>query len=225
MKIQSYGRYGDSAEASGQRAVEKLIRSRVGELCREFHTRPDLEHRQISVTNAEGWSITADLTGWIALDRIEDDTPTRRLYDLPPEQLVQLFLDLAACDMPNVLSRKWSAATDRFFYMFASRPDTPDIFRAIGVGDVKWVKAELDLGADVNHLDPHFGTPLHYAALCGWTDICRMLLPAGADPTAEDADGERPADHARGADESLHDKKAVGELVELLEKAATKHNG
>lgn len=94
------------------------------------------------------------------------------------------------------------------------------MFRAIGVGDDKWVKAELTLGANVNHHDKLFATPLHYAALCGWTDICRMLLQAGADPTAEDADGERPADHARGADECLHDDDAVDELVALLEKAA-----
>lgn len=223
MKIQSYGRYGDSAEASGQRAVEKLIRSRVDELCEEMHTRPDLEHQQISVTNSDGWSITVHLEGRIAL--YHDEGPERRLYDLPPEELVQLLLDLAACDMSKVTSRPWSAATDRYFYLYAGRPEAPDLFRAIGVGDDKWVKAELTLGANVNHHDKLFATPLHYAALCGWTDICRMLLQAGADPTAEDADGERPADHARGADECLHNKEAVAELVELLEKAAVEHTG
>jgi hypothetical protein len=220
MKIHSYGRYGDSAEASGKRAVEKLIRSRVDELCDEFHSRPDLEHRQISVTNADGWSITADLTGWIDLYRIEDEFPERRLHDLPPEELVQLFLDLAACDMPKVLCRPWSASTNRYFYLYANRPETPDLFRAIGVGDVKWVKAEVALGANVNHRDKHFATPLHYAALCGRTDICRVLLKAGADAAAEDEGGETPADHARGADESLHDAEAVNQLVALLEKAA-----
>lgn len=218
MKIQSYGRYGDSAEASGQRAVEKLIRSRVDELCEEMHTRPDLEHQQISVTNSDGWSITVHLEGRIAL--YHDEGPERRLYDLPPEELVQLLLDLAACDISKVTSRPWSAATDRYFYLYAGRPEAPDLFRAIGVGDDKWVKAELTLGANVNHHDKLFATPLHYAALCGWTDICRMLLQAGADPTAEDADGERPADHARGAYECLHDDDAVDELVALLEKAA-----
>lgn len=223
MKIQSYGRYGDSEEASGKRAVEKLIRERVDELCDELHTRPDFEHSQISVTNADGWAISADLTGWIDLHRSEgpewEDGPVRRIYDLPPEELVQLFLDLAACDMAKVLARPWSAATKRYFYVFAGRPDTPDLFRAVGVGDAKWVKAELALGADVSHRDTHFGTPLHYAALCGRTDICKLLLAAGADPTVE-FEGETPADHARGADECLHDEKAVAELVTMLERAA-----
>jgi Ankyrin repeats (many copies) len=220
MKIQSYGRYGDSAGASGKRAVEKLVRSRVDELCDEMHTRPDLEHRQISVSNADGWGITAHLEGRIELYRIEGEVPGRKLYDLPPEELVQLLLDLSACDMPKVLAQKWSAATDRYFYMYASRPDTPDLFRAIGMGDEKWVSAEIALGSDVNHRDEHFATPLHYAALCGWPDVCRLLLNAGADPTTEDKRGETPADHARGADECLHDKKAVAELVALLKEAA-----
>lgn len=224
MRIQSRGRYGDSQEASGKREVGKLIRERVDELCEELHTRPDLEHRQISVTNADGWSITADLTGRIDLDHIEGNGPERRLYDHPPDELVKLLLDLAAGDMANVLSRKWSAATDRYFYLYAGRPETPDLFRAVGVGDIKWVKAELALGADVNHRDGHFGTPLHYAALCGRTDICRVLLKAGADPTAEDEHGEMPIDHARGADECLHDEDAVGALVTLLEKAAAKRS-
>lgn len=123
MKIQSYGRYGDSAEASGQRAVEKLIRSRVDELCEEMHTRPDLEHQQISVTNSDGWSITVHLEGRIAL--YHDEGPERRLYDLPPEELVQLLLDLAACDMSKVTSRPWSAATDRYFYLLPVGPRRP----------------------------------------------------------------------------------------------------
>lgn len=222
MKIQSYGRYGDSAEASGTQAVEKLIRSRVDELCDEQHTRPDLEHRQISVTNADGWTVTAYLEGRIELYRIEDEFPERKVYDLSPEELVNLFLDLAACDMTKVLTRKWSVGKDRYFYLYASRPETPDLFRAVGVGDDKWVKAELALGADVNHRDLHFATPLHYAALCGWTKICKLLLKAGADPTAQDEHGETPADHAQGADECLHDEDAVAELVAILEKAVRK---
>ena len=225
MKIQSYGRYGDSEEASGKRAVEKLVRSRVGELCDEFHTRPDLEHRQISVTNADGWTISVYLEGRIDLYHIEDKTPERQLFDLPPEQLIQLFLDLAAGDMPKVLARKWSVGKDRYFYLYASRPETPDLYRAVGVGDIKWVKAELALGADVNHRDKHFATPLHYAALCGWTKICKLLLEDGADPTAQDEHGETPADHARGADECLHDEDAVAELVAILEKAARERVG
>lgn len=220
MKIQSYGRYGDSETAEGATAVEKLIRDRVDELCDEQFSRADFEHSQISVTNTDGWSITAYLTGRIDLYRIEDDFPERKLYDLPPEELVALLLDLAACDMKKVLTRKWNAATKRYYYLHADRPDTPDLFRAISAGDEKWVKAELTFGADVNHLDTHFGRPLHYAALCGQIGICRALLKAGADPTAVDQHGESPTDYARGANEYLRNEEAVAELVTMLKQAA-----
>ena len=52
VNIQSYGRYGDSEQATGLEAVEKLIRSRIDELCDEQFARPDCEHRRVSVCNA-----------------------------------------------------------------------------------------------------------------------------------------------------------------------------
>ena len=40
------------------------------------------------------------------------------------------------------------------------------------------------------------GTPLHWAALCGQTDIVELLLAAGADSHAEDRRGRTPIEWA-----------------------------
>jgi hypothetical protein len=220
MKIESYARDGGHDTASGKQAVEKLIRGQVERLCDEEFSRVDEEYTQMSVTNSDGWRITVYVHGQIDLHRIEGEYPRRYLFDLSPEELTRLLLDLAACDMEKVLKRRWSTKRDRPFYLYAKYPDTPDLFRAIASGDQEWVKAELAVGADVNHRDKHFGTPLHKAAIGGWTDICRLLLDAGADPTAVNDNGSTPANCARYADEYLHNKKAAAELVALLEAAA-----
>ncbi len=222
MKIQSYGRYGDSVEASGKRAVEKLIRDRVDELCDEFHSRADNEHAQISVRNAEGWSITVFVHGLVECYHLEQNHPTRYLFDVPPNELIPLLLDLATCDMEKVLTRRWSTKRQRPFYLYAKYPKTPDLFRAVASGDVEWAKAELAVGADVNHRDEQFNTPLHTAALGGWVEMCRLLLESGADATAKDGNGGTPADYARHSDEYLHDKEEERKLVAMLEEAAKK---
>lgn len=225
MKIQSYDRYGGSEVVSGKDAVEQLIRRRVNQLGDENFTRPDYEHSEISITNSDDWSISVSLRGAITLGRFDQSVPDRFLFGLHPDDLVRLLLDLAECEMDRVLARRWGSVFDPAwrecdFYLYHRFPHTPDIFRAVGKGDAKWIDRELNAGADINHLDHHFGTPLHYAALCGWTDICRLLLKAGADPTKGDEHGETPAGYARGSDEYLRDKKAVAELVAMLEEAA-----
>lgn len=218
MKIRTYARGGGSFSATGEKDVEELIRSLVQAMCEEHFSRPDFGHRQMSVTNEDDWTITVHLEGEISLYQDELRGPVRYLFDLPPKDLVNLLLDLARRDTRKVLARKWVTKRDRYFYLYASEPRLPDLFRAVGSGDIEWVKAELAAGANVNARHKRFATPLHHAALCGWSEICRILLAAGANPGAK-VNKKTPADFADMADENLPANE-VAELVALLEEAA-----
>ena len=48
----------------------------------------------------------------------------------------------------------------------------------------------IDEGADVNKLDFHNYSPLHYATVWGWVDIIERLISKGADPEAVDVVGD-----------------------------------
>jgi len=78
-------------------------------------------------------------------------------------------------------------------------------------GHVAIVHAFLAKGADANFVDKNGGSPLHWAAARGLTDIAELLLAHGARPQTADKDGETPLDIARG-----RKKKA---LIDLLESA------
>ena len=65
------------------------------------------------------------------------------------------------------------------------------------------MKLLLDAGANPNtvlsNMDPDMTTLLHALALCGGDDevhMARLLLEAGAEPNAIDADGHTPLDNA-----------------------------
>jgi ankyrin repeat protein len=50
----------------------------------------------------------------------------------------------------------------------------------------------LKAGADPNVKDFHDFTPLHYAAMWGWTPACKLLLRRGADINATNLTGRTP---------------------------------
>jgi hypothetical protein len=225
-EIQSYGRYGDSERARGPQAIEKLIRSRVEELCDEQFARPDREHRRVSVCNASGWFIEVSVSGLAELGRHDSTEPERHLCGLPPEDLVQLFLTLAAEAMDTVLALPWSAEWEAImgphdFYLFAGRPEMTDLHRAAALGDLAWVEEGLAAGADVNAPDKHGATPLHWAALTGRPEVCSRLLAAGADANATDRDEATPAEHAELSDEYTSREEAR-RLKRILESAQRK---
>jgi len=64
-------------------------------------------------------------------------------------------------------------------------------------GDVKKVRAWLDLGADVNAQNWHGNTPLHIASREGKADVVRLLRGAGADETSVNSLGHTPRDYAK----------------------------
>ena len=65
--------------------------------------------------------------------------------------------------------------------------------QAVGEGNLELVKFLLKAGAKARGRTSN-GTPLHTACAYRRLDIARVLLDHGADPSAVDADGRRPAD-------------------------------
>lgn len=52
--------------------------------------------------------------------------------------------------------------------------------------------------ADVNFINEHGNTPLHYACFWGYGPICEDLVNAGALVSLANKDGDTPLDKARG---------------------------
>ena len=89
--------------------------------------------------------------------------------------------------------------------------ESDNMIEGIRNGHVAIVHAFLERGADVNYIDKHGGTPLHWAAARGLAEIVELLLSRGADPEVKDADGEMPCDVAK--------IKKRDDIFQLLEKA------
>lgn len=55
----------------------------------------------------------------------------------------------------------------------------------------------LSMGADATSANNWNDTPLHRAATQGYSEMCQLLLHAGADPYFEDWRNKTPADYAK----------------------------
>lgn len=58
--------------------------------------------------------------------------------------------------------------------------------------NVTGVKFAIKIGCDLNKLDDHGNTPLHWAVLGGYLNIVKILLEAGANPNTLSNDGITP---------------------------------
>lgn len=67
-----------------------------------------------------------------------------------------------------------------------------ELIKAARIGGVMKVMELLVDGADLNAMDYHGGTPLHYAALMGNADVAELLIKHGANPNAKNKDGLMP---------------------------------
>ena len=85
------------------------------------------------------------------------------------------------------------------------------------------IKANLAAGAEVDARTPKgatiFMTPLMWATYGGHLDQCRLLLEAGADPTAVDENGKSVLEMSREARHA--DVEAL--LVEAIERRSTEN--
>jgi ankyrin repeat protein len=84
-------------------------------------------------------------------------------------------------------------------------------------GHVEMVRALLEAGIDVDHVNRLGWTALLEAVILGdggeaHQEIVRLLLEAGADPSIADGDGVTPLAHAR--------EKGHRAMVEMLERAS-----
>jgi hypothetical protein len=68
---------------------------------------------------------------------------------------------------------------------------------AVVAGDVNGVRRQLAAGANARAIDGNKVTLVMRAAEIGQAEIVRLLLAAGADPTARDSHGRNAADRAR----------------------------
>jgi len=75
--------------------------------------------------------------------------------------------------------------------------ESENLIEGIRNGQVAIAHAYIERGADVNYVDQHGGTPLHWAAARGLADIVELLLAHGGKPDIKDKDGEMPADIAK----------------------------
>lgn len=77
-----------------------------------------------------------------------------------------------------------------------------ELCRLAAEGNVRGVKMILSEQHDINCHDYDGRTPLHLAALNGFSDVVRLLLDFGANSSLEDADGKTAADLALEANHS-----------------------
>jgi ankyrin repeat protein len=83
-----------------------------------------------------------------------------------------------------------------------------------GRGEIEAIKAMIEAGANVNHIDPLGRTALHASTQQGHAEVVRVLLENGADPNVRRRDGRTPLESA----ESL----GYVDIAELLREKGAK---
>ena len=73
----------------------------------------------------------------------------------------------------------------------------------------------ISIGASAKSTNNWNDTPLHRAATCGYAEMCKLLLEAGADPDFEDWRNKTPADYAK-EEVSDHAPVALAPLLRPL---------
>jgi len=125
---------------------------------------------------------TIDEKGWRVLSQAAN---------LPSTDVVQLLLtagaNVNATDKDGTTPLMHAACADRRF------KETVEAYR------LRNLNVLLQNGADVNTKNNRGLSALHYAARLGVPSVNKLLLEAGANPTAKTNDGKTPADMAKEA--------------------------
>lgn len=144
-------------------------------------------------------------TEWNSVTVGEDEKPQVSLEDLRElaadldpddfDEPVQEFLDELM--QTNDLTDLRKAAT----LLLQDEVDFSPELAAMGVEpDEALITLLLAVGAEVNTLNPYGQSPLHLAAMYGYSSIAEMLLAAGAKVTLRNREGKFAADLAQDAE-------------------------
>lgn len=88
------------------------------------------------------------------------------------------------------------------------RGPSANLFEAVKKKQAYAARAFLAVGADANAAEKDGATPLHWAVGRGCVDCVRVLMAAGANPDAKDANGQSPR--------ALAKDKVNAEIIALL---------
>lgn len=151
----------------------------------------DWDPSVVTTAHKGGWNKTPSTMGVIEPEMFDDivvNEPTR----LETGEEKEWFSAMRASDLmtmtrllnqnPEILEAK-----DQHLAMTA-------LLWATDLGCDTVVQFLIEKGADVNAIDNCLQTPLHFAAQCHRPLLAEILLQAGADKTALDADGLTPAE-------------------------------
>jgi hypothetical protein len=72
--------------------MEDYAPEKIPQLVAELDAYADGEHPDISVSHANGWTLSAFPSGLVVWESVEDDTEPRHLRNVSREQLVDLLL-------------------------------------------------------------------------------------------------------------------------------------
>ena len=89
----------------------------------------------------------------------------------------------------------------------------PAIVIAAEYNNIQAVNAMLEYGIDCDTADDMGKTPLDFACRGGHTEVCRILLDAGANPRMEDVNGTSPYETAMCPGNIHIDKTGVRQLM------------
>src|SRR5262249_14684708 len=98
-----------------------------------------------------------------------------------------------------------------------SVPVTP-LMAALASKQIAAARRLIELGADPNARHPIFGAPLHWAAGSGEVELLRLVLDAGGDPKALNAQGQTPLQALQHLRQMLGQMTKLGQLGAMLGK-------
>uniref|UniRef100_A0A8R1HK27 Acyl-CoA-binding domain-containing protein 6 n=1 Tax=Caenorhabditis japonica TaxID=281687 RepID=A0A8R1HK27_CAEJA len=149
----------------------------------------DWDPNQVSATRTGGWEKMPSTMGVIEPEMFDDvviHEPTRLETDIEKQWFAAMRNnDVSA--MKSILGENSDIleAKDQHLAMTA-------LLWATDLGCESVVGFLIDQGADVNAVDGCLQTPLHFAAQCHRPLLAEILIQAGADKKALDADGMTP---------------------------------